>query len=80
VPFLAVALSELLSVVWVSLGSTVVVTITFSLVVRSSGRSAEARRAGDGRRAGLHAALAVLFFVIFAAFVAYGVAIMLSKD
>jgi hypothetical protein len=76
----AVALSELLSVVWVSLGSTIVVTVVFSFVVRESGRAAEARRAGDGSRASLHLALAVLLFVAFAAFVVYGVAVMLSKS
>jgi uncharacterized membrane protein YhaH (DUF805 family) len=80
VPVFAVSLSELLSVVWVSLGSTVVVTVLFSLVVRESGRAGEARRAGDAGRAGVHVALAVLLFVAFAAFVAYGVVIMLSKD
>jgi hypothetical protein len=80
VPVFAVALSELLSVAWVSLGSTVVVTITFSFVVREMGHYAEARRAGEAGRASLHAALAVLFFVAFAAFVVYGVAVMLAKD
>jgi hypothetical protein len=76
----AVGLSELLSVVWVSLGSTVVVTVVFSLVVRESGRAAEARRSGDGSRASRHAALAVVLFLAFAAFVVYGVVIMLSKS
>jgi hypothetical protein len=77
---LAVKLSELASVVWVSLSAGVVVTAAFSLVVRESGRAGEARRNGDGRAAGLHTALATVFFVAFVVIVAYGVAVMLSKD
>jgi hypothetical protein len=76
---LAVELHQLLEVVWVSLSATIVVSAAFALVVRESGRSAEARRLGDGRAAALHAALATILFVAFAVIVVYGVVIMLKK-
>ena len=79
-PVLAIAFGELASVVWVSLAAGIVVTVAFSLVVRESGRSAEARRDGNARAAGMHAALALVFFAAFVVIVALGVGIMLSKD
>jgi hypothetical protein len=75
----AVQVSDLLEVVWVSLVAGVGITLTFSLVVLGGGRSAEARRTGRDRVAGGYVALATLAFVLFAAGVAYGVQIMLSK-
>jgi hypothetical protein len=75
----AIELSQLGEVVWISLVSAVVVTTTFGLVVRESARSADARRAGEGGIAAVHAALAVLFFAVFAAFVVVGLVIMLKK-
>ena len=47
----AIELGQLVQVVWVSLGASVVVTGAFALVVRESGRSAEARRNGNGSAA-----------------------------
>jgi hypothetical protein len=75
----AVEFGQLLEVVWISLTAGVVVTTAFSLVVRESARSAEARRAGEGGSAALHATLALLFFAGFAAFVVVGLVIMLKK-
>ena len=75
----AVEFGQLLRVMWISLAAGVVVTTAFALVVRESGRSAEARRAGEGGAAMLHATLAVLFFAAFAAIVAVGLVIMLKK-
>jgi hypothetical protein len=75
----AIELSQLVKVVWVSLLAGVGVTVAFSLVVRASARSAEARRAADGTAAALHALLAVAFFAVFAAAVVFGLVIMLRK-
>jgi hypothetical protein len=70
----------LLQVIWVSLAASLVVTAAFSLVVRESGRSLEARRAGASGAAALHAALAVLFFAAFVVIVVVGVITMLKKS
>ena len=78
-PFGAVDVGQLVKVVWVSLVAGVVVTVAFALVVRSSGRSATARRAGHSGAAAVHATLAVLFFAAFAAIVAVGITIMIKK-
>jgi hypothetical protein len=78
-PLAAVEFGQLFQVIWVSLIAGVVVTAAFSLVVRSSARSMEARRAGEGAAAAVHAALAVLFFAAFAAIVVVGLVIILRK-
>jgi hypothetical protein len=78
-PVAAVEFVKLLEVVWISLIAGVVVTAAFALVVRESARSAEARRAGEGGAAALHAALALLFFAAFAVIVVYGLVVMLTK-
>jgi hypothetical protein len=70
----------ILQVVYVSLGASIVVPTAFALVVRESGRSAEARRNGDGGAAAVHLALAVILFAAFAAIVVIGVVTMLHKD
>ena len=75
----AIDAGQLFKVVWVSLLAGVVVTVAFALVVRSSGRAAVARRAGQSTAAAVHTALAVLFFAAFAAIVAVGITIMLKK-
>ena len=76
----AIDVGQLFQVVWVSLGASIVVTAAFSLVVRESGRSGEARRQGNGGRAALHMALATLFFAAFAVLVVFGVVTMLKKS
>jgi heme A synthase len=78
VAFAAVELGQLLDVVWASLLASVVVTTIFAVVIRESGRAAEARRTGNGN-ATLHVAMAVLGVVAFAAIVVVGVAVMLNK-
>ncbi len=70
----------LVEIVWVSLLAGVGITMTFSLVVLGSGRSAAARREGRERAATAYALLAALAFLVFAAGVVTGVNIMLSKD
>jgi hypothetical protein len=77
--FAAVQAGDILEVIWVSLAAAVFVSTVFSLVVVGGSRSAEARRNGDGTAAVVWAGLAVLAFALFAAAVAYGVHIMLSK-
>jgi hypothetical protein len=75
----AIELSQLLKVVWVSLLGGLVVIAAFSIVVRASARSAEARRSGAGTAAALHALVAAVAFAVFAAAVVFGLVIMLKK-
>jgi len=70
----------LLQVVWVSLASTIAVTLLFSFVVLFGARSAEHQRGGRSAHAVLHGAVALLFMVAFGALVVYGVHVMLSKS
>jgi hypothetical protein len=76
----AVDAAGLLEVVWVSLVAGFGVTLTFSLVVLGSARSATARRAGRDGAALIFGGLAAIALVVFAAGVVFGVNIMLSKD
>jgi hypothetical protein len=71
---------QLAEVVWVSLLAGVGITAAYSFVVLGGARSAAARRAGQSGVALAYAALAVVMFCLFAAGVAYGVHIMLSKS
>jgi hypothetical protein len=75
----AIDFGALLQVVWVSVAASLVVSVAFALVVRESGRSAEARRNGAAGAAALHAGLAVLFFAAFVVIVVVGVITMLKK-
>jgi hypothetical protein len=79
-PLAAIDVGLILQVVWVSLAASIVVPAAFALVVRESGRSAEARRNGQGGAAALHLGLAVVFFAAFAAIVVVGVITMLKKS
>ena len=78
-PLAAVKLGDLLEVVWVSLVAGVGITAVFSLVVYTSGRAGEARRANRSGEASLFVGLAVLLFLAFMAAVVVGMTIMLSK-
>ena len=69
----------LLEVVWVSLIAGVGVSAIFSMVIYSSGRSADARREGNGGAAAVFGALAVFAFAVFLAGVIIGMTIMLNK-
>jgi hypothetical protein len=75
----AVNVGDLVEVIWVSLLAGVGVTLTFSLVVLGSGRSAEARRTGRDTAAIGYATLAGLAFLVFVVGLVLGVNIMLSK-
>jgi hypothetical protein len=79
VSFAVVEVGQLVQVVWVSLATAIVVTGIFAFVVRETARSAEARRARRGGASALHAGLAVVCLVAFAAIVVIGVAVMLNK-
>ena len=76
----AVKLGDLVEVIWVSLLAGVGITAVFSLVVYTSGRAGEARRAHRSGEATVFAGLSVLFFAAFVFAVIYGMTIMLSKD
>jgi hypothetical protein len=76
----AIDAGALLEVVWVSLLAGVGVTLTFSLVVRGSARSAAARREGGHGAAFAYGTLTLLALLIFAAGVIFGLNVMLSKD
>jgi hypothetical protein len=76
---LAVAASDLLEVIWVSLAAGIGITLAFSLVVLGSARSTEARRSGHSAASTAYAVLAGAALVGFAAAVVLGVNIMLSK-
>jgi hypothetical protein len=75
----AVDFHALGQVIWVSFVAGVGVTVLYSFVIYSSGKSAEARRAGDGSGAARYASLAVLAMVVFAVSVIVGVTVMLHK-
>ena len=79
-PLAAVDGGQLLQVVWVSIASTIAVTLLFSLVVLFGSRSADHQRNGRATHAVAHATIALLFMVVFGVLVAYGVHIMLSKS
>jgi hypothetical protein len=77
--FAAVAATDILEVVWVSLVAGVVVSISYSCVVLGTARSADARRNGHGSAAVLWGGVALIAFAAFAGTVVFGVHIMLSK-
>ena len=76
----AIDVGLIMQVVYVSLAASIVVPTAFALVVRESGRSAEARRNGEGGAAAIHLALAILCFAAFATIVVVGVVTMLKKS
>jgi hypothetical protein len=74
-----VSSSQLLEVVWVSLGAGLAITTIFSLVIRWSGSAEAARRDGRDAAAVLYAGLSVLALGVFFVGVVLGVRIMLRK-
>jgi hypothetical protein len=76
----AVKAGDIFEVIWVSIAASAFVAVTFSFVVLGMARSMVARRAGRENAAAGYAGLAVLAFAIFAAVVAYGVQVMLTKS
>jgi hypothetical protein len=76
---LAVEISQLAEVVWVSALAGLGITTTYSLAVFGAGRYLEASRNGRRGAAALYGALALTFLLAFAAGVLWGVQIMLAK-
>jgi hypothetical protein len=76
---LAVKVSQLLDVVWVSVLAGVGITTAYSFVVLGTGKSAEARRTGHRGAALGYATLAGVFLLLFAAAVVFAVEVMLRK-
>jgi hypothetical protein len=76
---LAVKLSQLLEVAWVSVLAGVGITTAYSFVVLGTGKSAEARRTGRRGAAFGYAALAGLFLLLFASAIVFAVQVMLRK-
>jgi hypothetical protein len=76
----AIDVGQIAEVVWVSLLAGVGITGAYSLIVLGGARSLQARRSGQAAAAAVYAGLAVLMFCMFAAAVAYGVHIMLTKS
>jgi hypothetical protein len=79
VTLFAVEISQLAEVVWVSALAGLCITTTFSIAVFGSGRYLEASRTGRRAAALAYASLAVLFLLVFAGGVIWGVQIMLAK-
>jgi hypothetical protein len=76
---LAVQLSQLLEVVWVSALAGLGITATYSLAVFGTGRYLEAQRTGRRAAAAVYGTLALTLLLVFAGGVIWGVQIMLSK-
>jgi hypothetical protein len=76
----AVDFHALGQVIWVSLAAGVGVTVMYSIVIYSSGKSMQARRSGNGTTAAVYGALATLTMLVFVAAVVLGVVVMLQKD
>jgi hypothetical protein len=76
---LAVEVSQLAEVIWVSALAGVVMTTTYSLAVLGAGRYLEAQRTGRRGVAAAYATLSLAFLLAFGGGVIWGVQIMLSK-
>ncbi|HEX8205363.1 MAG TPA: hypothetical protein VF587_04825 [Solirubrobacteraceae bacterium] len=76
----AVDTKALLELVWVAPLATLVVAVTFSLVIHGAARSSDSRRAGKAGAATAYGALTILAAAAFAAAVVFGVLIITSKD
>jgi hypothetical protein len=77
--FAEVSSSQLLEVVWVSLGAGLAITAIFSLVIRWSASFDAARRDGRDGAAVVYGGLSVLALLVFLVGVVLGVRIMLTK-
>jgi hypothetical protein len=79
VTLLAVEISQLFEVIWVSVLAGIAITTSYSLVVFGTGRMAAAQREGRRGEAFAYAALAVICFIVFLGGVIYGAKVMLTK-
>jgi hypothetical protein len=74
----AVAISELLQLVWVAPLAAVAVTITFSLCVLGAERSTDARRSGQAALGSMWFALALVSGTAMLAAIAAGIYVIVS--
>jgi hypothetical protein len=74
-----VELGQIVEVIWVSILAGVAITASYSFVVLGTGRSAEARRAGNTGAAIGYGALAAFCLLIFLGGFVFAVEVMLSK-
>jgi hypothetical protein len=74
-----VELGQIVEVIWVSILAGVAITTSYSFVVLGTGRSAEARRAGNTGAAIGYGALAAFSLLIFLGGFVFAVEVMLSK-
>jgi hypothetical protein len=72
-------ISDIFEVIVVSMIAGVAITASYSFVVLGSGRSAEARRAGNTGAALAFGALAVFFLIVFFGGFVLAVVTMLNK-
>jgi hypothetical protein len=72
--------SSLLQLVWAAPLAVLSVTVAWGLVMRGTIGAIEARRDGRTVRAGMLVLVAVVGTALFAAAVAFGLLIMISKD
>ena len=70
----------LLQLAWAAPLATLVVAVTFSIVIHGVARASDSRRAGRAGAATAYGALAVVAAVAFAAAVVFGVLIITAKD
>jgi hypothetical protein len=71
---------SLLQLLWAAPLAVLSVTVAWGLVIRGTTGAVEARRDGRTARAGAHVLVAVAGAALFAAAVAFGLLIMISKD
>ena len=70
----------LLQLAWAAPLATLVVAVTFSLVIHGVARASDSRRAGKAGAATAYGVLAVVAAAAFAAAVIFGVLVITSKD
>jgi hypothetical protein len=76
----AINTDALLELMWAAPLAVATITIAYGLVVIGSVRAAEATRDGRALAAGAYVALAIAGAALFAAAVAFGLIVMISKD
>jgi hypothetical protein len=72
-------IGDILEVIVVSLVAGIGITAAYSFVVLGVGRSAEARRSGEGGTAVAFGALAAFFLIVFLGGFVFAIEIMLTK-
>ena len=75
---IAVALADLVELIWVALAVTIALSVSASLCVLGITRAHELRRSGDGAAATAYAALGIAGGAAVAAGIAAGLAIIVS--